>query len=45
MVTILRRQPIYKLLPHLTSGSDGIPSELFQILKDDAVKMLHSVCE
>ena len=26
-----------------TSGSDGIPVELFQILKDDAVKVLHSV--
>ena len=26
------------------SGGDGIPAELFQILKDDAVKMLHSVC-
>ena len=26
------------------SGGDGIPVELFQILKDDAVKMLHSVC-
>ena len=25
-----------------TSGGDGIPSELFQILKDDAVKVLHS---
>ena len=27
------------------SGSDGIPAELFQILKDDAVKMLHSICQ
>ena len=26
------------------SGSDGIPVELFQILKDDAVKGLHSIC-
>ena len=26
------------------SGGDGIPAELFQILKDDAVKMLHSIC-
>ena len=26
------------------SGGDGIPAELFQILKDDAVKVLHSVC-
>ena len=27
------------------SGSDGIPVRLFQILKDDAVKMLHSICQ
>ena len=26
-----------------TSGSDGMPVELFQILKDDAVKVLHSI--
>ena len=26
------------------SGGDGIPVELFQILKDDAVKVLHSIC-
>ena len=26
-------------------GDDGIPVELFQILKDDAVKMLHSMCQ
>ena len=28
-----------------TSGDDGIPVELFQILKDDAVKVLHSTCQ
>ena len=27
------------------SRSDGIPAELFQILKDDAVKVLHSICQ
>ena len=27
------------------SGGDGIPSELFQILKDDPVKVLHSICQ
>ena len=27
------------------SGDDGIPIELFQILKDDAVKVLHSICQ
>ena len=27
------------------SGGDGIPAELFQILKDDSVKVLHSICQ
>ena len=27
------------------SGGDGIPVELFQILRDDAVRVLHSVCQ
>ena len=27
------------------SGGDGIPIELFQVLKDDAVKVLHSICQ
>ena len=27
------------------SGGDGIPDELFQILKDDAVKVIHSICQ
>ena len=27
-----------------TSGGDGIPAELLKILKDDAVKVLHSIC-
>ena len=27
------------------SGGDGIPVELFQFLKDDAVKVLHSICQ
>ena len=29
----------------ITIGGDGIPVELFQILKDDAVKVLHSICQ
>ena len=29
----------------LSCGGDGIPAELFQILKDDAVKVLHSICQ
>ena len=28
-----------------SSGGDGIPVELFQILKDDSVKVLHSICQ
>ena len=28
-----------------SSGADGIPAELFQILKDDVVKVLHSICQ
>ena len=28
-----------------TSGGDGIPAKLFQILKDDAVKVMHSICQ
>ena len=27
------------------SGGDGIPVELFQILEDDAVKVLHAICQ
>ena len=27
------------------NGGDGIPAELFQILKDDAMKVLHSICQ
>ena len=27
------------------SGGDGVPAELFQILKDDAVKVLYSICQ
>ena len=33
------------IIMNKVSGSDGIPAELFQILKDDAVKVLHSVCQ
>ena len=45
----------FPLSPHLfalgsittnkASGGDGIPVKLFQILKDDAVKVLHSICQ
>ena len=36
---------ITHLEPDKASGGDGIPVELFQILKDDAVKVLHSICQ
>ena len=35
------RKPHYEQ----ASGGDGIPNKLFQILKDDAVKLLHSMCQ
>ena len=31
--------------PNKASGGDGLPAELFQILKHDAVKVLHSICQ
>ena len=34
-----------KITTNKTNGSDGIPVELFQILKDDTVKMLYSICQ
>ena len=34
-----------RIIMNKTSGGDGIPVELFQILKDDAVKVLHSICQ
>ena len=33
------------IIVNKASGGDGIPVELFQILKDDAVKVLHSICQ
>ena len=33
------------IIMHKASGGDGIPIELFQMLKDDAVKVLHSICQ
>ena len=33
------------IIMNKASGGDGIPIELFQILKDDAVKVLHSICQ
>ena len=33
------------IITNKASGGDGIPVELFQILKDDAMKVLHSICQ
>ena len=33
------------IITNKASEGDGIPAELFQILKDDAVKVLHSICQ
>ena len=33
------------IITNKAGGGDGIPVELFQILKDDAVKVLHSICQ
>ena len=38
-------QGLGSITANKTSGGDGIPAELFQFLKDDAVKMLHSICQ
>ena len=34
-----------RITTNKASGGDGIPVDLFQILKDDAVKVLHSICK
>ena len=39
------RQALGSITMNKASGGDGIPVELFQILKDDAVKMLYSICQ
>ena len=39
------RWALESLTTNKASGGDGIPVELFQILKNDAVKVLHSICQ
>ena len=39
------KQALGRTSKNKASESDGIPAELFQILKDDAVKVLHSICQ
>ena len=38
-------EPLGNITMNKASGGDGIPVELFQILKDDAVKVLHLICQ
>ena len=39
------KEALGSIITNKASGGDGIPVELFQILKDDAVKVLHSICQ
>ena len=39
------RWPLGSTTTNKAGGGDGIPAELFQILKDDAVKVMHSICQ
>ena len=39
------KQALGSIATNKASGDDGIPVELFQILKDDAVEVLHSICQ
>ena len=39
------KRALERITTNKASGGDGIPVELFQILKDDAVKVLHSICQ
>ena len=42
---ILEHDALEGIHTNKASGNDGIPVELFQILKDDNVKVLHSICQ
>ena len=39
------KRALESIITNKASGGDGIPVELFQILKDDAVRVLHSICQ
>ena len=39
------KRALGSIIMNKASGGDGIPLELIQILKDDAVKVLHSICK
>ena len=42
---ILECEALGSVTRNKANGGDGIPVELFQILKDDALKLLHSICQ
>ena len=44
-ITMEKKKKKESITTNKASGGDGIPVELFQILKDDAVKMLYSICQ
>ena len=44
-MTLINRKSVRTKVMNKASGGDGIPVELFQILKDDAGKVLHSICQ
>ena len=39
------KQALGSITTNKASGGDGIPAELFKILKDDAIKVLHSISQ
>ena len=39
------KQALGNITMNKASGGDGTPAELFRVLKDDAVKVLHSICQ
>ena len=45
LFNMLSRWALESITMNKASGGDGIPVELFQILEDDAVKVLHSICQ
>ena len=45
MLEFLVKWALGSITTNKASGGDGIPVELFQILKEDSVKVLHSICQ
>ena len=45
LLTYLCNYALGSITTNKVSGGDGIPVKLFQILQDDAVKVLHSICQ